>query len=379
MSLTLPGGSDRLSREREEAHARYHDALAALDRLVNDTERAIAAGPPSPAELLQRAVTFQSLLIQFFQQITPYVDTKLRVIEQAAADATMTATSAQRAAMAAKRAADADAGDAGVGRTFRSADNAPDEGVAGTFTSADPVARTFRSATDAATYLGFEDLFRGSEDAIRQRQADYVPLFAGATDVLDVGCGRGEFLELLRDAGVSARGIDINDEMVAACRAKGLQGERADAVGYLRGLPGESLGGLFAAQVVEHLEPDELLGYIRQAGRVLRPGARLVLETINPTCWVAFFESYIRDLTHARPLHPDTLKFLVVANGFTNVEVRFRTPIPESDRLQKVAASTATNTPETLRAVIDAFNLNMERLNDRLFTHLDYAIIAARG
>jgi O-antigen chain-terminating methyltransferase len=224
--------------------------------------------------------------------------------------------------------------------------------------------------------VGFEDLFRGSEAVIRERQRDYVALFDGASDVLDVGCGRGEFLSLLSEAGVDARGIDLNEEMVEACRGKGLRVERADAVGYLRGVRDETLGGLFAAQVVEHLPPLHLLAFIREAARALRPGARLVLETINPTCWVAFFESYIRDLTHAKPLHPDTLKFLVVASGFGEVDVRFRTPIPESDRLQRVASG---STSGDLRALVDAFNLNVERLNDRLFTHLDYAIVARRG
>ncbi len=374
MSLTLPGGTDRLSRDREEAHARYHDALAALDHIVNDITAASAARPDDADAA--RFATLASLLVQFVQQITPYVDTKLRVIEQAAADATMTAAVAQRTAAAVGRTGNSAVertGNSGVGRTFRSASDAA---PAASGDQAD-VARTFRSA-DSSLYLAFEDLFRGSEAEIRARQADYVPLFAGARDVLDVGCGRGEFLALLAEAAVSARGIDLNEEMVAACRAKGLRAETGDAVNYLRGLPGESLGGLFAAQVVEHLPPPQLLAFIQEAARTLRPGARLVLETINPTCWVAFFESYIRDLTHAKPLHPDTLKYLVVANGFQSVEVRFRTAIPESDRLHRVAAATGNASPQ-LKALVDAFNLNMERLNDRIFTSLDYAIVGVRG
>jgi SAM-dependent methyltransferase len=370
MSLTLPGGSDRLSRDREEAHARYHEALAALDRIVNDTARAVTAGPLGAADLLQRAVTFQSLLVQFIQQVTPYIDTKLRVIEQAAADATMTATAAQRAAMAAQRRA------SDPPSPTASARQASDVGP-GTPSDPGPLDVGPKTSCDDAVYVGFEDLYRGSESAIRERQRDYVELYSGARDVLDVGCGRGEFLSLLREAGIDARGIDTNEEMVEACRTKGLQAERTDAVSYLRGLKDESLGGLFAAQVVEHLPPAQLLAFIREAARVLRPGARLVLETINPSCWVAFFESYIRDLTHTKPLHPDTLKFLVVAGGFGEVKVRFRTPVPESDRLQRIELGAVEK--GELRALIDAFNLNMERLNDRLFTHLDYAIVARRG
>jgi O-antigen chain-terminating methyltransferase len=211
-----------------------------------------------------------------------------------------------------------------------------------------------------------------------------VSLFAGASDVLDIGCGRGEFLLLLKEAGVPGRGIDANAEMVAACRERDLHVEQADAVGYLRGLNEESLGGLFAAQVVEHLEPRDLAALLREAARVLRPGARIVLETINPTCWVAFFESYIRDLTHAKPLHPETLKFLVVASGFSDVEVRFRSPIPEDGRLRRLPTvatppPSASREAQLLAQLVDAFNLNMERLNDRMFTHLDYAVIGTRA
>ena len=100
-------------------------------------------------------------------------------------------------------------------------------------------------------------------------------------------------------------------------------------------MPDESLGGLFAAQVVEHLTPDYLLAFLNEAQRVLRPGAPIVLETINVACWYAFFQSYIRDITHARPLHPDTLKYLVTASGFADAAVEFRVPVPEADRLQR--------------------------------------------
>ena len=122
--------------------------------------------------------------------------------------------------------------------------------------------------------------------------------------MLDVGCGRGEFLQLLREHGISGRGVDLNHEMVAECRAAGLEAEEADAVSYMTGLPDGSLGGLMAAQVVEHLEPDYLLRLLDEAFRVLRPDSPIALETINVTSWSAFFTSYLRDLTHVRPDPP---------------------------------------------------------------------------
>jgi SAM-dependent methyltransferase/exonuclease VII small subunit len=222
-------------------------------------------------------------------------------------------------------------------------------------------------------YVGFEDAFRGSSDDIQQRLRDYIPIFAGASDVLDIGCGRGEFLALLRESGISARGIDLNDAMVAVCREKGFEATKADALSYLRGVPPGSLGGLFAAQVVEHLEPAYLTRLLEAAFEALRPGAPIVLETINPACWFAFFESYIRDITHVRPLHPDTLKFLLIASGFQQIEIRYRAPYPEHEKLQPLPASAA------LGDSVDTLNGNIEKLNSLLFTYLDYAAIARRS
>ena len=110
---------------------------------------------------------------------------------------------------------------------------------------------------------------------------------------------------------------------------------------YLQGLPDASLGGVFAAQVVEHLQPAYLLAFLELAFHKLRPGGRLVLETLNPACWVAFFESYIRDITHVWPLHPETLQFLVVASGFTKADIEYRSPVADADKLQPVAVTTA--------------------------------------
>jgi SAM-dependent methyltransferase len=231
---------------------------------------------------------------------------------------------------------------------------------------------------DSHKYVGFEDQFRGSPDEIRRRVEEYLPIFEHASEVLDVGCGRGEFLELLRDRGVGARGIDINPAMVEVCRGKGLHAETGDALAYVRGLPDSSLGGLFAAQVVEHLEPRHLMRLLDAAFDKLRPGAPIVLETINPACWFAFFESYIRDLTHVRPVHPDTLKYLLIATGFQHVEISYRAPYPEADKLQALAHH-GGGTPTSLDDMIETLNANVEKINRLLFTYLDYAAIGVKG
>jgi len=227
-------------------------------------------------------------------------------------------------------------------------------------------------ALDSHKYVGFEDRFRGSADDIRQRVAEYLPMFQGASDVLDVGCGRGEFLALLRESGIPARGVDVNGAMVDVCREQGLDARHADALTYLKQQPDGSVGGLFAAQVIEHLEPRYLAALLDAAFDTLRPGAPIVLETINPACWFAFFESYIRDLTHVRPVHPETLQYLLVATGFQRVEIRYRSPYPEHEKLQPLAAQAS------LGDVVDTLNANVERINRLLFTWLDYAAIGRR-
>ena len=223
-------------------------------------------------------------------------------------------------------------------------------------------------------YVAFEERYRGSQDEIRTRQLGYVALFAGASDVLDIGCGRGEFLALLGEHGISARGLDVNQTMVDVCLGKGLQAASGDALAYLRSLPDGSLGGLIAAQVVEHFDPPYLNAFVEAAFAKLRPGAVIVLETINAASWYAFFSSYIRDYTHRQPLHPETLGFLLEASGFNRVELRYASPVPDSQRLQHVTA--APGTP--LADVAEALNANLDRLNGLLFASQDYAAIGRR-
>lgn len=230
-----------------------------------------------------------------------------------------------------------------------------------------------RDNLDGHKYLGFEDHFRGSQEDIRGRVSEYLPIFRDAHDVVDLGCGRGEFLALLRDNGIAARGVDINEAMVEVCRGQGFDVTRTDALSYLEAQPDDSIGGLFAAQVVEHLEPQYLNALLDVSFDKLRPGAPIVLETINPACWFAFFESYIRDITHVRPLHPDTLKFLLIASGFQHVDIRYRSPYPEHEKLQPIGPN------GSLGDVVETLNANVERINRLLFTWLDYAAIGRRA
>ena len=161
---------------------------------------------------------------------------------------------------------------------------------------------------------------RGSTESIRERQRPYVDDFRDAAAVLDIGCGRGEFLGLLREAAIEARGVDLDADMVAYARGEGLEVEQADAVAYLQGLEDGSLGGIFAAQLVEHVPAPTLVQLLELAAAKLRPGGLFVAETINPLSPLAL-RNYYADLTHAQPLVPETLELLARQAGFGNVEL----------------------------------------------------------
>ncbi|HEX9189166.1 MAG TPA: class I SAM-dependent methyltransferase [Vicinamibacteria bacterium] len=228
-----------------------------------------------------------------------------------------------------------------------------------------------RAAADSA-YTAFENRFRGTRDEVRARQADYVALLADHAPVLDLGCGRGEVLDLLRAAGVEARGVETSAHAVRECRARGLDVVEADVVAHLRGLEPGALGAVFAAQVVEHLPPAALQALLAGAHRALRPGGLLVLETVNAASALAFLDVYIRDLTHERPLHPETLRFLAAAAGFSDARIEWRSPVPEDVRLHLLPGGGLP--PPVVRAL----NENVERLNALLFAPLDYALVARR-
>jgi 2-polyprenyl-3-methyl-5-hydroxy-6-metoxy-1,4-benzoquinol methylase len=370
-----------------------------------DTRQAVESTIATLRDQLAALSTMQSHLVMFLQQITPYVDTKDRefagvarrldeILERHISAFTdemlrrwesMLARSERESARVSELLASHDdvrrglaaLQQASVGLR-RELERVASSGIPVTPREpASPRAESVRvdlqqaaaTTADAYKYVGFEDRFRGSREEIRARQAEYVALFAGARDVLDVGCGRGEFLDLLREAGIPARGLDVNREMVSVCRERGLDVEHGDVLAYLRGLPDGALGGLIALQVVEHLQPDYLIAFLGTAYEKLRPGSTLVVETINPACWFAFFESYVRDITHARPLHPDTLSYYVTASGFQKAAVRFSAPVPDSEKLSRLPGDDA---------VASTINASIDRLNSLLFTFLDYTVTAVR-
>ncbi|MGE0026122.1 MAG: methyltransferase domain-containing protein [Thermoleophilia bacterium] len=186
-------------------------------------------------------------------------------------------------------------------------------------------------AADADGYRGFEDVFRGGEDFIRERMRPYVPLVRDLGPVADLGCGRGEFLDLMAEAGIPAEGIDLDAGMVARCRDKGHRVEQADALAWLRARGDGSFGAVFSAQVIEHLAHDDLLALLREARRVLRPGGLLIAETVNPHP-IASFKAFWVDLTHTSPIFPEVAVVLCGLAGFGAARVMFPVGTGDLDR-----------------------------------------------
>lgn len=339
-----------------------------LNRNVRSHDEGARALADVVATLKQQTdaiVRFESVLVQYLQTITGYVDTRDRSVGGTELRERLALTEQRLLALKREfeKPAPAGARDNRAPATPGGRTEPGDEGA-------------FQGALDSLTYVSFEDRFRGPAADIRERVRDYLPLFAGASDVVDVGCGRGELLALLRERGIRARGVDSNAAMVEICRANGFDVEQGDALAYLRRQPDAGIGGLIAIQVVEHFSPSYLMRFLDAAFHAMRPGAPLILETLNPACWMAFFETYIRDITHRQPLHPDTLRLLVQASGFSAVDVQFRQPVRDEDRLDRVEDLAAAD--PALARVVRALNAHADKLNTRLFSSMDYVVIARR-
>ncbi|MFA7184608.1 MAG: methyltransferase domain-containing protein, partial [Victivallales bacterium] len=178
-----------------------------------------------------------------------------------------------------------------------------------------------------AMYVNFEDRFRGAREDIKDRVKVYLPYVRQAVEatgnlpVLDVGCGRGEWLELLGENDIEARGLDLNRVMVSECRELGLDAREADVIDHLKGLKAGCLSVISGFHIVEHLPLKTVIALFDEALRVLKPGGIVIFETPNPENLLVGACGFYTDPTHKRPIPPVTLSYLVEARGFMNVEV----------------------------------------------------------
>jgi len=233
---------------------------------------------------------------------------------------------------------------------------------------------TPRQVKDAAgpledfIYAEFESRHRGSDREVKKQQEIYLPYFQTSKTVLDLGCGRGEFLDLLSRHDIPAEGVDLNVQMIELCRDRGLECRAADILEALAARPDDSLGGIFSSQVVEHLAPDYLRRLVDTAYLKLAAGAHIVLETINPVSVFALVHVYFLDVTHRQPVHPLALKFLLESAGFQDVEIRYSSPL-DNEALSALP-------PESDAAAL--LNRNLDKLNHLLYAPVNYAAVGRK-
>lgn len=212
-----------------------------------------------------------------------------------------------------------------------------------------------------ALYVSLEDVLRGAPEDIKQQVKVYLPLLSDAgitSGLLDVGCGRGEWLEVLRGEGLEAKGIDLNRIQVARCQALALDVIEADALTHLRSLPNESLNAVSALHFAEHLPFENLVAFLDEVARVLRPGGLVILETPNPENLLVGSCNFYLDPTHRNPIPIATMELLVQARGFSKPEVMRLHPVAE--------------------AKIEVKDQLTSHLNHYLYGPMNYAVVARK-
>ena len=211
-------------------------------------------------------------------------------------------------------------------------------------------------------YIEFENKFRGSEEDIKKRLEVYLPYFEAAKKtpkhpVLDVGCGRGEFLQLIKEHGIAGKGLDLNESMVKRAQEQGLDVIQADAMQYLHDQPSGSVYAVTGFHLVEHIPFAALLRLMDECYRAIQPGGYAIFETPNPENMVVGSLNFYHDPSHLNPIPPALLQFVMETRGFSNVEIK---------RLHPMESNLETEDPL------------VRRMAERMFGPSDYAVIAQK-
>jgi O-antigen chain-terminating methyltransferase len=215
------------------------------------------------------------------------------------------------------------------------------------------------TALDTISYLSFERRFR-KEDGLYDIFKKYIDYFPEKALVVDLGCGRGEFLEFLEQSGRFGIGVDLNEGMLNLAKRKGLKVFRKDIIEFLSEKEDDSFEGIFSSQVIEHLKYEDIEKLVNSIYKKLKKGGVAILEAVNPLSWFGFSQVFLLDPTHISPLHPELMRYLFQSFGFSDINIIYS---GEPDVKLK----------ET-RKDLPAINYNFDLLNKHLFSSVNYAI-----
>lgn len=237
-----------------------------------------------------------------------------------------------------------------------------------------------KASFDEGTYLAFEEQHRGNQEEIRRRQQYYLDTYVKnwldkdmSGDILDLGCGRGEWLEILRENGYRAMGIDLNRRALNECRKKDLKVICVDAVSYIKSLQDESIQMITSFQLIEHLEMPQLLSMFQELGRVVKKGGVIIMETPNPCNLQVGAASFYLDPTHVRQLHPEFVRFLTEQSGFREIEIAYPEQNNAEEWWNSVASEETTDIQESV-----CFQAVLNELKRTIWSSADYAIVAKK-
>lgn len=232
------------------------------------------------------------------------------------------------------------------------------------------VAVTVESGSDYEDidYFDFENHFRGSIENIKKSQEFYLKYFKDKKKVLDIGCGRGEFLSLMQDNGITAEGVDIYEPYVEYCNMKGLKATCGDGADFLAKT--EGIDGIFVGQVVEHLKPNQIIQLCNTAYERLEDGGCIIIETPNPTSLSIYTNAFYIDPSHIKPVHPLTMQYYLEKAGFKDISIIYTENSRPPFDIPELKVEGGENTEE--------FNKAMKKVSEMLFGSQDYAVIATK-
>ena len=225
-------------------------------------------------------------------------------------------------------------------------------------------------------YFVFNELFGGSNEEIKVNTEQFLDFFSGCKNVLDIGSGRGIFLELLKEKGIKGYGIDTNDDLISYCKRKDLNVQKDDVITHLKKLNNKSLDGIFISHIIEHLKHEDIIYMLKLCYEKMQYSSYIVIATPNILNMTVSSNTFYTDPTHITHVHPEFIKFLLRIYRFRDIQERFYQPTSKDQILKKIDNIESLGDEE--KKIYDIMNYNIDILNNVLFGYRDYAIIAKK-